>query len=85
MNSPSAKALMIKTWTNADSDCFWPRDLLAPALKDCRIMTFGYNANVLQDTSKGRVTNYAENLLADLSGERTSSGVCGSHWPLNTN
>ncbi|KAI9775307.1 MAG: hypothetical protein M1839_001291 [Geoglossum umbratile] len=36
-------------------------------------MTFGYDANVLTDTSNGRIAEFSENLLGGLAGERSQS------------
>ncbi len=38
-------------------------------------MTFGYNANLWSDTSKGRIAEFSENLLAELTGERFHPAV----------
>jgi protein SERAC1 len=35
------------TWTHSNGT-FWPRDLLAQAISNARIMTFGYDANVVR-------------------------------------
>lgn len=60
------------------------QDLLPTHLKTSRIMTFGYNANVAFDTSKGRISTFAENLLGELYAMRTKSVV--SLWlQCNTN
>jgi hypothetical protein len=66
----------LKSWTSESPEkCCWPRDLLPKHFPSARIMTFGYNANLWSDTSKGRIAEFSENLLAELIGERFNPAV----------
>ncbi|KAI9860949.1 MAG: hypothetical protein M1813_005628 [Trichoglossum hirsutum] len=59
----------IRNW---DKDGFvWIRDALPAALLTARIMTFGYNANVVGDTARGRIRDFALQLLVALKAKRT--------------
>lgn len=69
------------TWTthaagNKSVDVFWPRDLLPKYLPTCRILTYGYDANVTsftdpQGVSKSRIHNHAEDFAARLAANRS--------------
>lgn len=61
------------TW--ATPQTFWPADLLPSALEDqrCRILTYGYDANVTaftDGTSKDKIHNHAEHLASRLVANR---------------
>ena len=73
----------IKSWTSTGqkSPC-WPKDFLPKRFPFARIMTFGYAANVVSDTSEGRIATFAENLLGALYGERSYRRVCSPQLPL---
>jgi len=43
---------------------------LATSLPEARIMTFGYNSNVIDDASQMRIRGHARSLLQDLRDER---------------
>jgi hypothetical protein len=63
----------VKTWTK-DGVC-WPKDLLSEeeALSHTRILTFGYDANVVNVAGQASLNSLFEhsiNLLNDLSRER---------------
>ncbi|KAF9011454.1 hypothetical protein BDZ89DRAFT_1077817 [Hymenopellis radicata] len=51
----------------------WLRDSLPEQLPGARIMTYGYNANVLSDVSTGRLRTFAETFLERLYQVRASS------------
>lgn len=71
----------IQTWTSGPPEkCFWPQEILAPRFPSARIMTFGYNANLLKDTCEGRIAEFAESLLGELAGERGEAGVTIPSW-----
>lgn len=57
-----------KTWRARESTVFWPRDLIPYELRpgNGRIMTFGYNANVMQrNLDSSKINNLeGQNLLA---------------------
>lgn len=36
------------TWTDKHSKVFWPKDLLAKDLSKARIVTFGYDADIIR-------------------------------------
>jgi hypothetical protein len=55
----------------------WLRDSLPEKIPNSRIMSFGYNAAVVNTKSVIGILEYAENLLADLQSNRTSDEVCG--------
>lgn len=64
------------TW--ATPHAFWPQDLLPQALEDqrCRILTYGYDANVgafTDGTSKDKIHNHAEHLASRLVANRSVS------------
>lgn len=59
-----------KTWTAKGAEKSWPEVLLKAQLPQSRILTFGYDANVVDWralVSKNRVDNHAQNLLAALA------------------
>src|SRR5271155_3835517 len=48
---------------------YWPRDLLAHDLKEARIISWGYDADVAQPfhhSSQASIFDHSENLLTDL-------------------
>ncbi|ORY15267.1 hypothetical protein BCR34DRAFT_585166 [Clohesyomyces aquaticus] len=57
-----------RTWFDKESGVHWPRDLLGPDL-DARIMTFGYDANIV-NAAQDDISGYAKDLLGDLSRHR---------------
>ncbi|KAJ3527073.1 hypothetical protein NM688_g8176 [Phlebia brevispora] len=62
------------TWEDIDqTDRFmWLRDCLPEHFPHARVLTYGYNANVLSDVSTGRLRSYAETFLENLKYERSS-------------
>jgi protein SERAC1 len=62
-----------QTWSTADADGPWPQTLLPRKLPHARVLTFGYDANVMDwrdVVSMNRIGNHSKNLLADLAGRR---------------
>ncbi|KAI1751937.1 hypothetical protein F4782DRAFT_530881 [Xylaria castorea] len=57
------------TWT-APSGTYWPADLLPGVIPNCRIFSYGYNANLWFDAAHGNIYIYAENLVVELASER---------------
>ncbi|KAK3695737.1 hypothetical protein B0T22DRAFT_456099 [Podospora appendiculata] len=55
------------TWSNGVSSCCWPRDLLPRYFPNARIMTFGYNANILRNAVDGAILEFGNTLLTDLT------------------
>ena len=56
----------------------WLKDLLPSNLKNSRILTYGYNANVtamLGKTSSDRILQHAQTLVAQLVADREVSLV----------
>jgi len=53
----------------------WLRDLLPKDLPNTRIMTYGYNSNLFEDASIGRIRDFAKGLLNDVDGYRIGE-VC---------
>jgi hypothetical protein len=52
----------------------WLRDFLPETVPCARILTYGYDAEVLSSAT-GRLRNFAENLLEDLLRIRRNSGA----------
>jgi hypothetical protein len=60
------------TWTYRER-VFWPRDLLADDLKNVRIMTFGYDADIvgiLKTAGSNTLRGHGKSLAADLAMHR---------------
>lgn len=69
-----------RTWTTEGSEKMWLKDLnLLPSnLKNSRILTYGYNANVTAmfgKTSSDRILQHAHTLVAQLVADREVSPV----------
>lgn len=65
-----------RTWTHKNQ-CCWPRDLLSVDIPDARIMTFGYDANVI-GSSINTFKDSAQLLLQHLLLKRDPELVCVS-------
>ena len=66
------------TWLDRRSNIHWPSTLLGQDISSARIMTFGYDADIVnwfKKASQNNVYNHAETLLGDLvrRRERTDS------------
>ena len=73
------------TWATTKPATYWLADLLPSALQDqrCRILTYGYDANVTaftDGTSKDRIHNHAEHLTSRLVANRS---VRPTRWSCN--
>ncbi|KAJ5135164.1 uncharacterized protein N7515_004442 [Penicillium bovifimosum] len=73
------------TWTSKSTGCFWPTDLLPDVLAKLRprILTYGYNANVVtftDGTSRDTVVSHAETFASSLAANRNLRGC--SERPL---
>lgn len=55
----------------------WLYDLLPTDLPNARIMTYGYNSNLAEDATTGRIRDFAKGLLNDLDNYRTEE-VCAN-------
>ena len=61
------------TWLHKETGIHWPSELLGQDFPDTRIMSFGYDADVVNfwnPASKSRLSSHAENLVGDLVRER---------------
>ncbi|KAL2796248.1 hypothetical protein BJX66DRAFT_336262 [Aspergillus keveii] len=64
------------TWTDRDTKVFWPETLLPNDIPDARILTFGYDADIvhfLSTASQNRIGNHAQNFINVLSQLREKS------------
>jgi hypothetical protein len=64
-----------QTWTESDSKELWLRTFLPEDIERIRVMTFGYNANLLRKKSKGEIYKFAESLLSALRSNRLGNAV----------
>lgn len=65
------------TWTTKNPEVFWPEQLLPHNLKkeQARVLVYGYDADVtsfMGGTSKDKIHNHAENLVAKLYANRST-------------
>ena len=65
----------IRAWTSETSNVSWlsDADMLPKVLKNARILTWGYNANVtalMGSTSSDRIMHHAQTLVAQLEADR---------------
>ena len=63
------------TWTHVQGQPMWLRDLLPQVMPKVRIMTYGYNASILNYTAKQDVRSIAAKLLAELADLRSEETV----------
>lgn len=63
-----------RTWTGTKA--FWPKDFLPceTEFSNCRVLTFGYDADIIQDSNEVRLEDLADALLVDLCKYRTAFG-----------
>ena len=64
------------TWLHEKKGVHWPAELLKKDIPDCRILTFGYDADVVkvwQQVSGARLSNHGKDLVADLAGLRSET------------
>lgn len=63
------------TWTDKKAKVFWPRDLLPGKLPKARIITFGYDADVIgfMTVSMNRIGNHAQDLVSKLADLRDTT------------
>lgn len=57
------------TWLHADTKVHWPSQLLKQDISDARILSYGYDADIVKfwsPASNSRLSNHAENLVGDL-------------------
>lgn len=61
------------TWLHKETGVHWPSELLNQDLPDTRILSFGYDADVVNfwnPASNSRLSSHAENLVGELVRER---------------
>lgn len=66
------------TWLHTGSGVHWPRDLIKGDFVDARVMTFGYDADVVNfwtHAAQDGVSGFANDLLGSLAGYRAGMAV----------
>ena len=68
------------TWLHKETGIHWPRDLLGQDIPDIRVLSFGFDADIVRffgkgSASNGRLSNHAENLVGSLVRERTRTNT----------
>ena len=68
------------TWLHKDTDIHWPSKLLRQDIIDARILSFGYDADIVNfwnPASSSRLSNHAENMVGELvrHRERTNTEI----------
>lgn len=66
------------TWLHKETGVHWPSDILKQDLTDARILSFGYDADILHfwnPVSNSRLSNHAEKLVGDLVREREGTNT----------
>ena len=61
------------TWLHKNTRVHWPSQLLRQDIPDARILSFGYDADIVNfwnPASNSRLTNHAENMVGDLIRKR---------------
>jgi len=69
------------TWLHAGSGVHWPRDLVKRNIADARVMTFGYDADVVKfwtHAAQDGVSGFANDLLGSLAGHKSGIAVRAS-------
>jgi protein SERAC1 len=68
------------TWTHNQSKTFWPQTLLAPDLPNARILTFGYDADIvgaLNTAGSNTLRDHGKSLANDVALRRMRSRTVG--------
>jgi hypothetical protein len=78
-----------KTWTVKNAAASWPQSLLPSKIPNARVLTFGYDAYVVDwqgVVSENKIGNHAMNLLSSVAGYREEDDtVClGGSWRFET-
>jgi hypothetical protein len=74
------------TWLEMKSGIYWPTQLLSKDVPDARIMTFGYDADVMKflgPVGQNNIRDHALNLLGDLAARRAKDESVGSSLSCN--
>ena len=61
------------TWLHKDTRVHWPSELLGQDIPDARILSFGYDADIINlwdPASNSKLSNHAENMVGDLVRKR---------------
>lgn len=61
------------TWLSEDSSTHWPRDLIKQDMGNARIMTFGYDVDIVKfwgQAAQDGISGYAKDLLGKLARKR---------------
>lgn len=61
------------TWLSEDSSTHWPRDLIKQDMGNARIMTFGYDVDIVNfwgQAAQDGISGYAKDLLGKLARKR---------------
>ena len=61
------------TWLHKDTGVHWPSELLGRDIPHARILSFGYDADIVNlwsPVSNSRLSNHAENMIGDLVRKR---------------
>lgn len=69
-----------KTWYHTESKIHWPHSLLKTIVPNCRVFSFGYDADVASfwgGASKNRLADHARGLIGNLVGEREDTNTVG--------
>ncbi len=69
------------TWSHKESQTLWPKDLLAKDLETARIVTFGYDAdivNALDTASSNTLRDHGNSLALTLARWRVRTKSVGS-------
>lgn len=68
------------TWTHKQTKIFWPQTLLARDLPNSRILTFGYDADIvvtLKTAGSNTLRDHGKSFLNDLALRRMRSRTVG--------
>ncbi|ROW16366.1 hypothetical protein VPNG_02765 [Cytospora leucostoma] len=64
-----------KTWTNLDTEHYWPSNSLTEDIPRSRIMTFGYDTSISPlDGNTAMISDISTQLISQLINKRTSDG-----------
>ena len=66
------------TWLHKETGVHWPSDLLKQDLPDTRILSYGYDADIVNfwnPASNSQLSNHAERLVGDLVREREDTNT----------
>lgn len=70
----------IGSWRSPTGSDVWIRDFLPDdeVIDKCRILTFGYNSDLLDSTNDSSIKDYARRLLTDVQATRQQESVYAS-------